>query len=93
MAEPTQFQIRVFHPRLKGDCVVVLGDGRFVDDALKDAAGHICMPFRPKQDGRSPELLKAALMRPDGSCYSLTKDELKRILEGTEASVTKPAAE
>lgn len=71
------FQITIGHRAFGGDVAVVLGQGDFIDGALKDAAGLIAMPFRPKQDGRQPQLLNITMRRPDGTQYSATKDELK----------------
>lgn len=80
MEKVQRFEIRILHRKFDGAYIRVLGDGRTPNDALKDASELLFQVFRPKQDGRPPDLTPATLVRPDGSMYSLTKDEIRLLL-------------
>lgn len=75
--ELVHFTIKATAPAWGGYCAVVLGQGTQVKEALADASKLLGSPFRPKQDGRQPELLTVTIERPDGSRFNVDAEMLK----------------
>lgn len=75
--DPSLFDIQVTTAAWKGYCVRTIGQGATVSDALSDAAKGIGAPFRPKQDGRRPELTSITMQRPDGTRFNIEPNALK----------------
>ena len=66
-----EFTIKAFGRNWDGYCVIAIGNGESVNDALKDAANLIGSTFRPKQDGRESTIISVTIERPDGSRFNV----------------------
>lgn len=60
-----------------GYCVIAIGDGLSVNDALSDASKAIGSNFRPKQSGAEGIQLRVTIRRPDGTQFSVHPHALK----------------
>jgi hypothetical protein len=65
------FEIKAYGRGWGGYCIVAIGQGATVNDALRDAEKIVGAPFRPKQTGQDPELASLTIERPDGSRFNM----------------------
>lgn len=79
-----QALIKIYPDHWKPYAVLVRGDGYWLDGMLKDAAEGVGAVFRPKQDGRAPELLSIAIEAPDGLTFLVDPRAAKRCKTGAE---------